>query len=758
MSKLVIVESPTKAKTIKKFLGPDYEIVASMGHVRDLPKSSLGIDVDNNFEAHYINIHGKGDVIRQLKKEAKAANKVFLATDPDREGEAISWHLATALGIDPDKACRITFNELTKSAVKEAVKHPRPVDMDLVNSQQTRRILDRIVGYKLSPYLWKTVKSGLSAGRVQSVATRVLVEREREIEAFIPEEYWTVDALLKKQSGETFLARYYGENGKKKNISTKEEADAILSDIEGKSAVASSVKRSKKHRMPAPPFTTSTMQQEASKKLGFQSVRIMKVAQELYEGINIGSENGGTHGLITYMRTDSLRVSDEAQRAVFEYIEGKYGENYRPQKPHAFKSNSANMQDAHEAIRPTDVRIEPASIKKYLTPDQFKLYKLIWERFVASSMESAVMNTVNAEFTVGKHSFRATGQTVEFMGFLALYEESAEDKSKNAREQEFVTTLPAINEGETLSSEEVKGVQHFTEPPARYTEASLIKFFEEMGIGRPSTYTPIISTIIQRGYVKRDGKSLRPTNLGELTTKIMEENFPKIMDYEFTARMEDELDGIEAGTETMNAVLSEFYDEFKVWLEEAFKTVEKYEINIAPEETDIICDKCGARMVIKNGRYGKFAACPNYPECKNTKQLTKDGKEAEPKEKPAVVEDMKCELCGGDVVLRTGKFGEFYACANYPKCKFTKQKTKDTGIACPECGGKIVMRFGGKRRSAFYSCENYPKCKFSSWMQPTAERCPNCNKPLFVNKTKMRLVCADKACGYVGAEVTPEEN
>ncbi|MBE6641459.1 MAG: type I DNA topoisomerase [Ruminococcaceae bacterium] len=753
MANLIIVESPFKINTIKGYLGSNYKVTASVGHVRDLPKSTLGIDIDNNFEAHYINIRGKGDVIRQLKKEAKAANKVFLATDPDREGEAISWHLATALGIDPSKACRITFNELTKSAVKDAVKHPRPVDMDLVNSQQTRRILDRIVGYKLSPYLWKTVKSGLSAGRVQSVATRIIVEREREIEAFIPEEYWTVDAMLRKESGESFLARYYGENGKKSSLACKADADAVLSDIKGKPVVATTVRKSKKHRMPAPPFTTSTMQQEASKKLNFQSARIMKVAQELYEGINIGHENGGTHGLITYMRTDSLRISDEAQNAAFAYIEEKYGESYRPAKPHAFKANSTNTQDAHEAIRPTDVRIEPASIKKYLTPDQFKLYKLIWERFVASSMESAVMNTVNAEFACGTHSFRATGYTVEFPGFLALYEESADDSKKNQKEQEFVTNLPPLSEGEKLDAAEINEVQHFTEPPARFTEASLIKFFEEMGIGRPSTYTPIISTILQRGYVKREGKSLKPTNLGELTTKIMEENFPKIMDYEFTARMESDLDGIEAGSESMLKVLDDFYSEFKVWLEDAFASIEKYEVELAPEETDIICDKCGARMIVKNGRYGKFAACPNYPECKNTKQLGKDGKEAEPKEKPVPVEGMKCELCGGDVVLRTGKFGEFYACVNYPKCKFTKQKTKDTGITCPDCGGKVVMRFGGKRRSAFYSCENYPTCQFSSWMLPTAEKCPKCGKTMFVNKSKNRLVCGDKSCGYVGAEL-----
>ena len=755
MANLIIVESPFKVNTIKGYLGSGYKVASSVGHVRDLPKSSLGIDIENGFAPHYINIRGKGDVIRQLRKEAKAANKVFLASDPDREGEAISWHLANALGIDPERACRITFNELTKGAVKEAVKHPRAINMDLVNSQQTRRILDRIVGYKLSPFLWKTVKSGLSAGRVQSVATRVIVEREREIEAFVPEEYWTIDVQLAKESGEIFTARYFGENGKKQGLSCRADADEIIRGLDGAAVTATSVKRTKKQRMPAPPFTTSTMQQEASRRLGFQSARIMRVAQELYEGVNIGHENGGTRGLITYMRTDSLRISEEAQNAVLEYIGEKYGENYRPAKPHVFKSNATNAQDAHEAIRPTDVRIEPQSIKKYLTPDQFKLYRLIWERFVASRMASAVINTVSAEFTSGSHVFHASGSTVEFPGFLALYEESTEE-SRKGKETEYVTTLPPLCEREALSLREVTPAQHYTEAPPRYTEASLIKFFEERGIGRPSTYTPIITTIIQRGYVRREGKSLRPTELGELTTRIMEENFPVIMDYEFTAHMEDSLDRIEEGRESMNRVLTDFYRDFEGWLEQAFASISKYNVDLAPEETDIICDKCGARMIVKNGRFGKFAACPNYPECKNTKQLGQDGKEALKKEKPQPVAGMKCELCGGDMVLRTGRYGEFYACVNYPACKFTKQKTRDTGAVCPECGGKIVMRFGGKRRSAFYSCENYPTCKFSSWMQPTAEKCPKCSKPLFVNKTKNALVCADKTCGYVGPQLPPD--
>ncbi len=757
MANLIIVESPTKTNTIKGYLGANYKVTASKGHVRDLPKSSLGIDIDDGFKAHYINIRGKGDVIKELKKEAKNASKVFLATDPDREGEAISWHLAAALGIDPQKAYRVTFNELTKTAVKDAIKHPRPIDMDLVNSQQTRRIFDRIVGYKLSPFLWKTVKSGLSAGRVQSVAARIIVEREREIAAFVPEEYWTVEAALKNGEGKPFTVGYYGENGKKKPLSRAEDAERIVRDTENGVFTVASVRHAKKYRQPAPPFTTSTMQQEASKRLGFQSARIMKVAQELYEGINIGPEFGGTHGLITYMRTDSLRISAEAQAAAVAFIGEKYGSEYLPAKPHVFRSNAANTQDAHEAIRPSDVRVEPQKIRKYLTSDQYKLYKLIWERFVASRMASAVINTVSADFSCGAHTFRASGSTVEFPGFLTVsgQTENAE-KQEDRREEDYSTDLPRIEEGERLQAGKVLPQQHFTEAPPRFTEASLIKFLEEQGIGRPSTYTPIITTIVQRGYVKREGKALRPTPLGELTTKIMEENFPKIMDYEFTARMETRLDEIEEGKDTMERVLGDFYGEFRETLEKAGEASVQYDVKLPPEETDIICDKCGARMIVKNGRFGKFAACPNYPTCKNTKRLGADGKELPKKEKARPVEGMKCPECGGDVVERSGRYGAFYACANYPKCRYTKQKVQDTGALCPECGGRIVVRYGsGRRRTTFYSCENYPKCKFSSWNLPTGEKCPSCGKILYYQKSKKLLVCADKACGYFAP--APEE-
>ncbi len=747
MANLVIVESPAKASTIKGYLGSNYKVIASKGHVRDLPKSTLGVDIEDGFNAHYINIRGKGDLIKTLKKEAKSANKIFLATDPDREGEAISWHLMTALGIPEDKSCRISFNEVTKSAVKEAVKNPRRIDIDLVNSQQARRILDRIVGYKLSPFLWKSVKSGLSAGRVQSVATKIIVDRENEIEAFIPEEYWTVDATLKNSNGILFEARYFGEGSKKKKITNGTDANNVVFDCEGKDFISQNIKKSKKQKMPAPPFTTSTLLQEASRKLGFQSARIMKVAQELYEGINLGSEHGGVHGLITYMRTDSLRISAEAQSAALGYINDKFGAKYAPVKPNVYKSKDAGAQDAHEAIRPSDVTIEPQKIKKLLSSDQFKLYQLIWERFVASQMAAAVLNTVSVDFSCGKHTFRSTGSTVEFQGYMALYEEGTDEGSKNVFQQDVETLLPPLCDGESVHAEKIGANQHFTEPPSRFNEASFIKFLKEKGIGRPSTYTPIITTILARGYVAREGKSLRPTSLGVVTTKLMNEYFPDIVNYEFTANMEDKLDGIEHGGYSMQSVLGDFYSNFESELEAANEKVKPEEIEIPSEQTDIVCDKCGSIMVVKNGRYGKFAACPNYPECKNTKPLGRDGKVLEKEEKPVVLADFKCELCGADMVVRSGKFGNFYACANYPKCKNTKQITKDTGVLCPECGAKIVTKYG-RNRSVFYSCERYPECNFSSWDAPTTEKCEKCGGILFAKKGKNQLVCHNKACGF----------
>lgn len=757
---LVIIESPHKANTIKGFLGGGYKIVASNGHVRDLPKSTLGVDIENGFKAHYINIRGKGELIRELKKEVKAADRIYLAADPDREGEAISWHLAVALDIPDEKVQRVTFNELTKTAVKNGFKSPRPIDMNLVNSQQARRILDRIVGYKLSPFLWKTVRSGLSAGRVQSVATRIIVEREEEIRAFVPVEYWTVEALL-GQGKKKFRAKYYGdkkENGQVERVELHngEQAKAVVESVTGKPFTVTSVKKAVRLKNPAPPFTTSTLLQEASKKLGFQSQRIMRVAQELYEGVNLGSTGGGVHGLITYMRTDSLRVSAEAAQAAKEYILGEFGEKYYPQTPRSYKTD-ATAQDAHEAIRPTSLKYTPESIKKQLTPDQYKLYKLIWSRFVASQMASAELDTVTAEIECAGHVFRASGYTVRFGGYLAVYGDVDDREEKDERNQsegdaEHEETaqkakLPELSEGEEIAAESVTPEQHFTEPPPRFTEGSLIKFLKDKGIGRPSTYTPIITTIIARGYVKREGKSLVPTPLGEITTKLMVDSFPDVVDYEFTAQMEEKLDDIENGKLGITDVLSEFYTGFEASLKKAEQTVSREDINLPVEETDLICEKCGSRMIVKNGRYGKFAACPNYPECKNTKPLDRDGNPAEKVRDNPEPTDVICDRCGAPMVKRHGRYGDFLACSRFPECKNTKHLAQEIGVKCPKCGSELVRRIS-KNRSVFYSCEKYPDCDFVSWDMPTNEACPNCGKPLYIKKGKQQLVCKDKSCGY----------
>ena len=749
MANLVIVESPSKASTIKGYLGSNYKVVASKGHVRDLPKSSLGVDIENGFDAHYINIRGKGDLIKEIRKEAKAANKIFLATDPDREGEAISWHLAVALGIPVEKTLRVTFNEITKTAVKSAIKEPRQIDMNLVNAQQARRILDRIVGYKLSPFLWKNVRSGLSAGRVQSVATRMIVEREEEIRSFIPVEYWTIDADLKTADGQTFTVRFYGDENGRIRLSCEDDANRVLEAVREGEFSVKSIKKSKKKKLPAPPFTTSTMQQEASRKLGFQSQKIMKIAQELYEGINIGSENGGVQGLITYMRTDSQRVSADAQAEAREYIGEKYGADYYPESPRQYKTR-AGAQDAHEAIRPARVALEPAKIKKFLTNDQFKLYKLIWERFIASQMESAVLATVTADFASAGYIFRASGYTVDFQGYMALYEESEEESRRNADElqEEKNIKLPNVKVDEKLDTLGLTPDKHFTEPPARYNDASLIKFLEEMGIGRPSTFATIISTIISRNYVKREGKSLVPTPTGEITNKLMLESFPDVVDYKFTAEMENDLDRIENGKMEMGQVLSEFWSDFERELGAAEEKMKDAALEVPVEETDIICDKCGSKMIVKNGRFGKFAACPNYPQCRNTKPLVaKSAEEEEKAEKKVVVADFKCELCGADMVQRSGRYGSFFACSRFPECNFTKQKTRDIGVACPKCASKIVMK-NGKNKTVFYSCEKYPECDFSSWDMPTNEKCPDCGEILFRKKGQATYVCHNKTCGY----------
>ena len=672
MTNLVIMESPPKANTVKSYLGSSYKVVASKGHIRDLPKSTLGIDIDNGFEAHYINIRGKGDLIRDLKKEVKNADRVFLATDPDREGEAIAWHLVAALDIPADKVKRVTFNAVTKSVVKESIKHPRDIDMNVVNAQQTRRLLDRIVGYKLSPFLWKTVKSGLSAGRVQSVATRIIVDRENEIRAFEPKEYWTIEATLAAPDGRTFEAKFFGTAGSEEKTELTCEADAkkVYNAVLGKRFEVTDIRRGKKLKSPAPPFTTSTLQQEASRKLNFQSQRTMRVAQELYEGVNVGSEFGGAQGLITYMRTDSLRISDEARDAAKDYIVKKYGTEYYPETVRVYRSK-ANAQDAHEAIRPSGAMLEPQLIRKQLTPDQYRLYKLIWDRFIASQMESAELSTMQTDLEAGGYLFRSSGYTVKFPGYMALYEESTDDRNPD---DEKSARLPVLNQGDLLDAREITPNQHFTEPPPRYTEASLVKLLEEKGIGRPSTYTTIITTIVSRGYVKREGKSLVPTPLGEVTTRLICENFPDIADSKFTAQMEDRLDDIENGKNNMLDVLNGFYGNFSEELDRALGSVGAREVEVPAEETDIICEKCGSRMVVKNGRYGKFAACPNYPACKNTKPLAKTTEGLV--EKKVEIADEKCELCGADMILRSGRFGSFYACSRYPACKNTRQKVR----------------------------------------------------------------------------------
>ena len=764
---LVILESPSKALTVKGYLGTNYKVIASFGHVRDLPKSSLGVDIENDFDAHYINIRGKGDLIKEIRREAKAANKIFLATDPDREGEAIAWHLAAALGIPEEKTQRICFHEVTKSAVKAAIKSPRPIDMNLVNSQQTRRILDRILGYKLSPLLWKNVKSGLSAGRVQSVATRIIVEREEKIRSFVPEEYWTIDSMLHSPDGKSFLVHFWGDESGKIRLGNEAEANAVANAVNGKPYTVNSVKKATRHKIPAAPFTTATLQQEAFRKLGFQSQRTMRVAQELYEGINLGSELGGVQGLITYMRTDSVRISADAKESAREFIKQKYGDSYCPETPRVFKTKGS-AQDAHEAIRPTNVDFEPQRIRRHLSADQFKLYKLIWECFIASQMESAELDTISIDFLCEGYLFRTSGYSIRFPGYMALYEQS-EDEARttadNPREVKDIR-LPELESGQKLDADDAELTQHYTEPPVRYNDSSLVQMLKDLEIGRPSTYVSIITTILARNYVKREGKAFVPTPLGEVTNKIMMENFPTIVDYGFTAEMEKELDEIEDGNEEMLNVLRRFWADFAKQLEEAEKTIKENAIEVPPEETDIVCDKCGSRMVVRNGRFGKFAACPNYPTCRNTKPLTApaaadteentesaDGTETAQKKAP-IVADFKCEKCGSDMVLRTGKFGSFYACSRYPECKFTKARVRETGVDCPKCGAKVVTKFG-RNHSVFYSCEKYPTCDFSSWDMPVNENCPDCGKLLFRKKGKNLLVCHEASCGY-SREITDQ--
>ena len=651
-NKLIIVESPAKANTIKKFLGANTKVVASMGHIRDLPKSKLGVDIEHDFEPEYINIRGKGDLIKSLKKEAKSADVVYLATDPDREGEAIAWHLAKILEIPEDSVCRVTFNEITKEAVKESIKQPRKIDMNLTDAQQARRVLDRIVGYKISPLLWKKVKPGLSAGRVQSVAVKLIVDRENEIRNFIPEEYWNIYAtLLDEKSKQDFVAKFYGKSDKKVELHKKEEVDEILSNIKNGKYIVTNIKNGEKKRTPAPPFTTSTMQQEASRKIGFTIKKTMSVAQGLYEGVRIPEK--GSVGLITYMRTDSTRISEEARAVAKEVITQTYGANYYENR---YYRQNKDAQDAHEGIRPTYIHITPDSIKDSLTADQYKLYKLIYNRFIASQMATAVYDTISVDIDVNEYKFKASGQNLKFKGFMTLYVEGNDSKE----DEEESTNIPKLELNQEVKKEKLDAKQSFTEPPARYTEASLVKELETKGIGRPSTYSPIITTIIERRYIEKDKKQLVPTQLGEVVNTLLTENFTDIIDVTFTARVEDEFDEVAEGKEEWKQILREFYPPFEKELEKVDKELEH--VKLEDEVSDVKCDKCGRMMVIKMSRYGKFLACPGYPECKNVKPFV-------------VTIDVPCPVCGGQVQVRKTKRGKnYYICENNKNteesCKF----------------------------------------------------------------------------------------
>lgn len=687
MSDLVIVESPAKAKTIKKYLGGNYEVIASMGHVRDLPKTRLSVDIKKKFAPKYEIIKGKEKLVEELKELAEKSDKIYLATDPDREGEAISWHLAYILGLPLDDNNRVEFNEITKNGVTNGMAHPRSINIDLVNAQQARRILDRLVGYKLSPFISQKIRRGLSAGRVQSVAVRIIVDREEEIRKFKPEEYWTIDAkFIPKGSRKSFSASLYSDANGKIKIENQEQAEKIEQDLADAEYMITKVKHGTRRKTPAPPFITSTLQQEASRKLGFQSRRTMKVAQELYEGVDI--EGMGATGLITYMRTDSLRISDVAKEEAAQYILDRFGEKFLPAKPRVFKTKS-NAQDGHEAIRPSMPSLSPEDVKASLTSDQFKLYNLIWNRFMASQMSDCIQKTTQAEISAKEYIFKASGYYVDFEGFTTLYVESKDT------EEEKSTQLPPLEKDMPVKCKELKKNQHFTQPPARYTEASLIKALEEYGIGRPSTYAATITTITSREYVKREAKTLYPTELGEVMTNLLKERFPKIVNYKFTAQMEEKLDEVEHGQEEWVELLDEFYSDFDKTLKKAKEEMEGVKLQLKEDQTDIICDKCGRQMVVKVGRYGKFIACPGYPECKNV-------------------------------------------------LKFVEK----TGVKCPKCNGDVIVKHTKKKR-VFYGCSNYPECDFVSWNEPVNERCPQCGGILFKKKGKKpKLYCATEGCGF----------
>ncbi|MDT8716434.1 type I DNA topoisomerase [Clostridium sp. 19966] len=689
-NKLVIVESPAKAKTIKKYLGSTFTVEASMGHIRDLPRSQLGVDIENEYAPKYITIRGKGELLDKLKRAAKKSEKIYLATDPDREGEAISWHLAKALNIDQKELCRIEFNEITKNAVKNAIKKPRQINESLVDAQQARRILDRLVGYEISPILWRKVKWGLSAGRVQSVALKMICDRENEINKFIPKEYWTIECTLKKiNNNDKINVKMTTYKGKKIEVLNEEQNNNIIKELELGEFAVKSIKSSEKNKNPLPPFTTSTLQQDANRKLNFATKKTMSVAQQLYEGIEIKGK--GMLGLITYMRTDSVRISDEAQKTTAEYVNGKFGEAYVPKSPRTYKSKK-NIQDAHEGIRPTYVELAPEDIKESLNSDQYKLYNLIWNRFIASQMSSCVIDMKSVEVVNGDYGFRATGSKIKFDGFMKVYEYLME-------EEEESTKIPDLEQEERLDKVKLDGAQHFTQPPARFTEASLVKTLEENGIGRPSTYAPIITTLLERKYVERNKKTISPTELGNIVNSIMCEHFKKIVDVEFTAELENKLDNVEEGREKWQKIVSDFFEPLKISIDNAEKEINK--ITIEDRVSDVKCDKCGRMMVIKQGRFGEFLACPGYPECKNTKPI---------------VEEIDAK--------------------------------------CPKCGGKILGK-RSKKGKKFYGCANYPNCDFVSWFEPTNEKCPKCGNIMVKKYSKTKgdyLVCSNNECKYTNKE------
>ncbi|MBI5787687.1 MAG: type I DNA topoisomerase [Candidatus Schekmanbacteria bacterium] len=736
---LIVVESPTKVKTIAKFLGPDYVIKASAGHVKDLPGKELGVDVEKDFAPKYITIRGKGKILAEIKKAAVSAEKIYLAPDPDREGEAICWHLAQELSKEKAKICRLFFNEITKTAVVEALKHPTHINDDLVNAQQARRILDRLVGYKLSPLLWRKVQRGLSAGRVQSVAVRLVCEREEEILAFRPEEYWSVTALLEGNKPPLFEAKLFKIKEKKADLSNEEQTQNVLNQLDGANYRVLDIRTKPQQRKPVPPFITSKLQQEAARKLGFSAKKTMLVAQQLYEGIDLGE---GQVGLITYMRTDSTRLAKEAQDEAREFIGKTYGREYVPEKPN-FYASKKGAQDAHEAIRPSSVYRTPDALKSILSKDHFRLYELIWQRMVASQMPPAVLDVTQVDIEAGSCLFRANGSVLRFPGFMALYIEGLDDEKENEENKK----LPPLAPGELLKLHKLTPAQHFTQAPPRYTEATLVKALEEKGIGRPSTYANIMATIQARKYVDQEKKRFHPTPLGMMVNKLLVANFPQVLDIAFTAQMEEELDKIEEGQVNWVSTLREFYQPFISTLEKAESTID---VRREVKETDLVCEKCRAKMVIRWGRRGQFLACSNYPECKNSMNFTTD-EQGKVTAQKAKVTDHKCPKCGNPLIEKTGRFGTFLACSSYPDCKHIQ--SIPTGVPCPQpgCAGTIVEK-KSKKGKVFYGCDQYPKCSFALWDKPLPKPCPQCGATYLLERNKrgkgLHLACVRENCGF----------